>query len=170
LDDGKTLIFVAAQPGRYEMFAWSAAGNQPTDAAQCSVVVEASTPPDALVETLRLAWNKEIGSLRLQHRGALVRVYRQAADDLVRQSNLTTLNELYAAIRRNAQSVLPDDALLPLRTAIGEVLRQRLPTVDGPLTDELRKRCGEAFRAVVAALEQLETNPVTSNNRCVNCR
>jgi hypothetical protein len=167
LDDGKTVIVVAAQPGRYELFAWSAAGNQPTEAAQCSIIVEAASPPDALVETLRVAWAKEVGPLRLHHRDTLIRIYRQAADELTPQISLATLNQLYSAIRRNAQNSLPDDALVATRTAIGEALRQRLPTVDGPLTEELRHRCAESFRAIAAALDQLE---VISAGRCVNCR
>jgi len=168
LDDGKTLVFVAAAAGKYELWAWSAANGTPTEAARCVVYVEGPAPIDPLIEALRTAWAKESSANKSRYRDALANVYRVGADDLVRQA--TTVGELYAAIRRSAQAVLPDDALSHVRTAIGEALRQRLPTTDGPMTEDIRKRCAVAFRAVAEALRKLEVNNVNRATECATCR
>ena len=37
--DGKTALFCSPKPGRYVVFAWTAAGDVPSEAAKCVVVV-----------------------------------------------------------------------------------------------------------------------------------
>src|SRR5437879_336621 len=43
LADGKQLVFVAPAAGRYELIAWSAAADGPTEAGHCTVIVELET-------------------------------------------------------------------------------------------------------------------------------
>jgi len=165
LDDGKTLVFVAVTPGKYELFAWSAVDGLPTEAARCVVNVTGPRPIDPLVESLRTAWTKETHPNKSRYRDALAKIYRVGADDLTNRS--ATIGELYAALRRSAQTVLPDDALPNVRGTIGVLLQQRLPTADGPMTDEFRKRCSETFRSVADALMKLEC---AQSRYCPTCR
>jgi hypothetical protein len=168
LDDGKTLVFVAATAGRYELVAWTAIDGSPTEAARCIVQVEGSKPIDPLADLLRTAWAKETNPNRIRYRDALVNVYRTGADDLVNRS--ATIGELYSALRRTAQTVLPDDALPNVRGAISDVLKQRLPIVDASMTDDLRKKCSETFRAIAEALVKLEVSQVSTPVNCKTCR
>lgn len=168
LDEGKTVVFVSTQSGRYELWAWSAANGNPTEAARCVVHVEGAAPIDPILDVLKSAWAKESNPNKARYRDALLNVYRMAIADTVRQA--ATVGELYSTMRRSAQSVLPDDALLHVRAALSNVLQQRLPTTDAPMTEEIRKRCIETFSAVSEALQKLETVAIMLPVNCSTCR
>jgi hypothetical protein len=101
LGDGKELVFVAAQAGRYELIAWSAAGDVPSEAAHCVVKVEPEAPPappDAFQEKLRAAWSAETDPQRFIRRDLLAGVFRIAANDFANSANLKTVGELLAGV------------------------------------------------------------------------
>jgi hypothetical protein len=45
LKDTRVAVVTAAQPGRYRLLAWTAAGDQPSEAALCTVVIDGPVPP-----------------------------------------------------------------------------------------------------------------------------
>jgi hypothetical protein len=162
--DGKTLLFCTPTPGRYELIAWAAAGDVPTDAVGCSVFIETPEPPvppppepaDPFRAALRAAWDAETAPDRAAHRDRLASLYRVAGQDTVRQPQLHTAGELFAALRQAAASLVPADALPTVRAAIAAELRATLPTApDAPLDAATRDRCAEAFARVSQALDSL---------------
>jgi hypothetical protein len=161
--DGRTLLFCTPTPGRYELIAWTAVGGEPSAAVGCVVLVESPEPPpappeptDPFLAALRSAWAAETGPERAVHRDRLASLYRVAATDTVRQPQLTTAGELFAALQQAARSLLPADALPQVRAAIAAELRDKLPAApDAPLDAATRDRCGRQFERVARALEAL---------------
>ena len=159
LGDGKELVFVAAQAGNYELIAWTAGSDGPTEATHCTVKVESEEPPippDPLLEKLRAAWSQESDPQRTTRRDLLAAVYRTAADTTIKSSTLHNLGELFTALRQAANAVLPDDALPNIRAAIGEELRKTLPLdPETKMDDAMREKCSTTFRRIADALKTL---------------
>jgi hypothetical protein len=160
--DGKTLLFCTPTPGRYELWAWTATGNEPTEAVVCAVLVETAEPPrppepaDPFLAALQAAWSAETDSDKARHRDQLASLYRVAARDTVRQPQLKTVGDLFGALQRAAQSLLPTDALPKVRAAIATELRAKLPTDPAaPLDAAAREGCREQFEHVARLLEEL---------------
>lgn len=156
LTDGKELVFVAAAAGRYELIAWTAGSDGPTEAAHCVVRVEPEkppVPPDPLAAKLRAAWAAETDPLRVMRRDLLAGIYRTAIEDTIRQPALHTVGDLFTALRQAAKAVLPDDALPQVRGAIAEELRKSLPVEpEVELDTPTRERCVTVFRRIADGL------------------
>jgi hypothetical protein len=162
--DGKTLLFCTPTPGRYELIAWAAAGGVPTAAVGCSVLIETPEPPvppppepaDPFRAALQAAWDAATAPDRAAQRDRLASLYRVAGQDTVRQPQLHTAGELFAALRQAAATLLPADALPQVRAAIAAELRAALPSApDSPLDAATRDRCAAAFARVAQALDSL---------------
>lgn len=165
--DGKTLLFSTPAAGRYDLIAWTASGGLPSEAVGCTIVIETPEPPvppappepaDPFLSALRAAWASETAVNRAGQRDKLASLYRIAGLDTVRQTQLHTVGDLFAALQQAAKIVLPADALSKVRATIAAELRAALPTnPETPLDAATRDRCAAQFARVAKALESLSS-------------
>lgn len=153
--DGKTALFCAAKPGRYVVLAWTAAGDVPSEAARCVVVVSnAPVPPEpgSLTAELRKLIADDSGATREQVE-LLAAVYREATKYADRP-DVPTAAELAARIRAAAQSLLPPTALVAVRKRLAQEIAKQLPA-DGeqPLDAATRKKAAALFETLATSLE-----------------
>jgi hypothetical protein len=153
--DGKTALFSSPKPGRYLVLAWTAAGDTPSEAARCVVVVAAAPPADALVADLQKLFADDRTADKAAHRAQLAALYREAVA-FADNADVRTAAELASRIRAAAGSLLPADALVPLRKRLAEEVGRALP-LDGEsaLDPATRKKAAELFDRIATALEAI---------------
>jgi hypothetical protein len=155
--DGKVALFSSPEPGRYLVLAWTAVGDVPSEAARCVVVVGAPTPPpgptDPLAADLRRLFDADATKDKETHLAQLAAVYREAVR-FADHPDVRTAAELAGRIRAAANSLLPADALVPLRKRVAEEIARHLPADgDRDLDPATRKTAAELFDRVATALE-----------------
>jgi hypothetical protein len=160
-DGGKSLLFTG-QPGRYELLAYTAAGDVPSDPARVAIVIEIPEPlpppppkPDTRLKdklTAALAADKGLKADVVQ----LAFVYEQAAA-AAEDKTIPSTRELLSRVRNVADQLLGgSDALFNLRVAVSEELLAVIGmTSDEPITDAQRKRAAELWRNTTAVLKEL---------------
>src|SRR5687768_17332652 len=80
--DGKTALFCSPKPGRFTVFAWTAAGDEPSEAAKCVITVgepQPIPPPkpvDALAAEFRKLLAADSTAEKLAHLVQLAALYR----------------------------------------------------------------------------------------------
>lgn len=157
VDDGRTLLF-AGGPGRYELLAYTAVGDVPSDPARVVILIDgdpgpAPKTPDELRQRIAAALAKDKASKADVVQ--LAAVYREAAR-VAADPAVTTSADLMGRVRRVAASLLGPDALPTVRGAAAEELLAALGmTSDEPITDRQRKRAGELFARLADVLEAL---------------
>ncbi|MGL6096571.1 MAG: hypothetical protein ACRC7O_12340 [Fimbriiglobus sp.] len=155
--DGKSALFCSPKPGRFVLFAWTAGGDVPSDAARCVVVVgepPAPTPADALTADLRAAFAADPGPDKASHLVQLAAVYREAGR-FAETADVGAAGELAARIRTAAGSLLPPDALTAVRKRVAAEIAKHLPDdADKPLDSPTRKLAASLFTRIAAALEK----------------
>lgn len=157
VDDGRTLLF-AGGPGRYELLAYTAVGDVPSDPARVVILIDGDPgpgpkPPDELRERIAAALAKDKAAKA--DVAQLAAVYREAAR-VAADPAVTTSADLMGRVRRVSASLLGPDALPTVRGAAAEELLAALGmTSDEPLTDRQRKRAGELFTRLADVLEAL---------------
>lgn len=163
--DGKTALFCAPKPGRYTVLAWTAAGDVPSEAARCVVVVgDAPGPPpqppqppqppvDPLVAEFRKLLADDATPDKPAHLAQLTALYREAVK-FADHPDVKTAGELAARIRTAAATLLPADALVAVRKRIAEEITKELP-VDGdaPLDPATRRKAALLFARIATSLE-----------------
>jgi hypothetical protein len=157
--DGKTALFCAAKSGRYLVFAWTAAGDVPSEAARC--VVSVGDPPpapppqpaDALAAEFRKLLAADATPDKPAHLAQLVALYREAAA-FADSADVKTAGELAARIRAAAGTLLPADALVAVRKRIADEIAKELPA-DGetPLDATARRKAAALFARIATSLE-----------------
>lgn len=158
VDDGRTLLF-AGPPGRYELLAYTALADVPSDPARVMIVIEGVEPgpppktPDELRERIASALAKDKAAKA--DITQLAAVYREAAR-VAADPAVTSSAELMGRVRKVSASLLGPDTLPTVRGAAAEELLAALGmTSDEPLTDRQRKRAGELFARLADVLEAL---------------
>jgi hypothetical protein len=167
--DGKTAIFCAPRPGRYLVFAWTAAGDTPSEAARCVVVVgEPPSPPapqppapppapprpvDPLLAEFRRLFDADPSADKATHARQLAALYRQAGEFADRAQ---TAGELHLLLSTASSNLLGSpDKLKSIRQRIAVELTRVLPTdPDAAITDRVAVR--ELFNRIASALESLQ--------------
>lgn len=153
--DGKTALFCAAKPGRYLVFAWTAAGDVPSEAARC--VVNVGDPPPQPADTLATEFRKLLAADatpdKPAHLAQLVALYREAAA-FADSADVKTAGELAARIRAAAGTLLPADSLVAVRKRIADEIAKELP-IDGetPLDTPARRKAAALFARIATSLE-----------------
>ena len=160
----KQAVFVAPARGRYEVMAWTALGDVPSEPAVLVVVVEGGpepgpTPPtpepDALTKLLQEAFDQE-GSGKLKMRDLLVQVYRKGAEDTSQRAENDTPTKVLAVLRVAATELI-GDGLPKVRRAIADELNKALPRQpDKVLTAEDRVTFKRELARFADALEKLK--------------
>lgn len=154
----KAAIFVSPTPGQYRVYAYTAAGDIPSEPACCVVTVEgqppsppAPPPSDPLAQALQAAYAGDPSptkakSLELYH-GLLL----QAAAGTTNDPGIKTVGQLRDVIHQAAQSLIGDN-LAALRKAIETQLDRSLPTTANAPLDQNRDVCRRELQRVADAL------------------
>jgi hypothetical protein len=160
---GKVALFSSPKPGRYLVLAWTAAADEPGEAARCVVVVgdpppgPPPTPPpgppaDPLRRRLADAYAADPDPGKGEARKDLAELYRQAAA-VAADPAVRTAGELNARVRKAAES-LAAGKLPGVKRIAGEELARALPADAGEdLTPTHRKAAADLFGRLAAALD-----------------
>lgn len=156
--DGKTAVFAATKPGRYAVFAWTAAGDVPGEAAKCVIVVagDVAPPADKFERDLLAAYATETAADKAQAAKLLAAAYREA-EQAATGGVGATAGDLAGRLKQSVEAKLPATALTAVRGRIAAELAKRLPAdADAPLTATGRAEIAAAFAAVAAVLEKVK--------------
>jgi hypothetical protein len=158
----KVATFVAAQPGRYRVVAFTegeparvvvVVGDAPPDEKPKPPPDPKPKPPeDPLRAKLRAAFDADPGdaSAKESARRDLVALYQQAAK-LALDQTVTTTGELAARVKAAGQILAPGQ-LAGLRRAVGTEVGAVFPT-DAALTGESRQQAAALYKKSAAALD-----------------
>lgn len=157
--DGKVALFTAPKAGRYAVLAWTAAGDMPSDAAKCVVVVgdpPGPGPVEPFARDLRKLFADDSTSDKARHVAQLAALYREAIA-YAEKADVATAGDLAARIRAAASTLVPADALVGIRKRIAEEIAKELPA-DGekPLDAATRARAAKLFERIATHLEDLK--------------
>ncbi len=157
--DGKVALFTAPKAGRFTVLAWTAAGDVPSDAAKCVVVV-GDPPGPVLVEPfardLRKLFADDFTLDKSKHVAQLAALYREAIA-YAEKAEVATAGDLAARIRAAASSLIPSEALVGIRKRIAEEIAKELPIEsDKPLDAATRSKAAKLFERLATHLEDLK--------------
>jgi len=153
--DGKLAVFAAAKPGRYLVLAWTASGNEPSDAARCVVVVGDAKPVDAFASEMQKLFDADVSPDKPQRVRQLAEVYR-SAKGFAEKPEVRTVGQLAERLKATA-SALPPDVLMPLRTRIAEEIARTLPADAAKVLDAKERRTAvQLFGRIATTLEGLK--------------
>lgn len=164
LANTKATVVVAAQPGRYRVLAYTAAGDAPSDPVLCTVVIGGAPPGPAPVppaptppgpDPLAMSIRGIFGGLQEANKGqmaaSLAKVFRA-----VDPATVATLGQLEAALRAQSRGI-PATAIQPIRETIAEHLRSTLGENPELVMDEaLRAKARAELARVATILEGLQ--------------
>lgn len=154
--DGKTALFCSPKAGRFTVFAWTAAGDEPSEAAKCVITVGDEPPPkpvDALAAEFRNLLAADGGAAKLANLVQLAALYREAVK-YADHSEVKTAGELATRIRAAAASLIPAGALTGVRKRIAEEIAKELPVdTDAALDAATRRKAAALFARIAASLE-----------------
>ncbi|MBM3983769.1 MAG: hypothetical protein FJ304_26575 [Planctomycetes bacterium] len=155
--EGGHLLYFAGLPGTYELLAYTATGDVPSESARVVVVIEgappAPGPPDELRAKLAAALARDRGARAdvLQ----LAAIYREAAR-VAGEPDVPHSKELLARVRKVAEALLGPAALPAARAAVAaELLAVLGMSSEEPLTEARRGRAAALFARLAALLEEL---------------
>lgn len=154
--DGKSALFVSPKAGRFVLFAWTASGDVPSEAARCVVVVgepPAPDAPDALTTELRALFAADPTAEKAAHLAQLAAVYREAVR-YAENAEVRTAGELARRIRTAASTLIPATSLVAVRKRVAEEIMRHLPD-DGEhaLNAETRQLAAKLFTRIATSLE-----------------
>ena len=160
---GKDALFCSPTPGRYVVFAWTAGGDEPSDAARCVVIVagEPPAPPapappaDPFAADLRSLFAADPAADKAAHLAQLAAVYREAVA-FAATADVRTAGDLAGRIRTAVGSLLPADALAGVRKRVAGEIAGHLPdSADRPLDTPTRQAAALLFARIATTLEAL---------------
>ena len=157
--DGKVALFTAPKPGRFTVLAWTAAGDIPSDAAKCVVVIgdpPGPVPVEPVARDLRKLFADDSTSDKSKHVAQLAALYREAIA-YAEKAEVATAGDLAARIRAAASTLIPADALVGIRKRVAEEIAKELPA-DGekPLDAATRAKAAKLFERIATHLEDLK--------------
>lgn len=157
--DGKVALFTAPKAGRYAVLAWTAAGDIPSDAAKCVVVVgdpPGPGPVEPVARDLRKLFADDSTSDKSKHVAQLAALYREAIA-YAEKAEVATAGDLAARIRSAASTLIPSEALVGIRKRIAEEIAKELPIEgDKPLDAATRAKAAKLFERLATHLEDLK--------------
>jgi hypothetical protein len=159
----KIAIFCSPVPGKYFVYAYTAAADIPSEPAVCCVIVDGPTPipppvppTDPLSQALQAAYNSEPAANKASQKDLLEGLYRAAASAAADQS-LKTAGDLYSTLVAAREKLMPDEALRSTRLAIANYLDTRLPrSPAAPLTPDIRTQATTEFVKIANTLGGLK--------------
>lgn len=152
----KSCVICGPAAGRLLVFAWTAAGDVPSEAARCVLTLGEPTPPapvDVLAADLKAAFAADPSPQKAAVVRQLAAGYRAAA---VASGSVRTLAELYAVLKQQLAG-LPADALVPVRKRLADELNKTLTAdADSPLDAPTRAAAGKLLARLAGILEELK--------------
>ncbi len=149
----KSCVICGPAAGKLLVFAWTAAGDVPSEAARCVVTLGEPTPPapvDSLAADLKAAFAADPSPQKATFARQLAAGYRAAASAA---GSVRTLAELYAVLKQQLAG-LPADALVSVRKRLADELNRTLTAdADGPLDPTTRAAAGKLFARLATILE-----------------
>lgn len=157
LPGGKSAVFASPTPGRYLVLAWTAAGDVPSAAAKCWVVVAPPAPPPPPADPLKVEFQAlfagDKSSGKAGHLAQLAAVYREAGG-FADRPEVRTAAELADRIKAAVAALLPSDSLVSLRRRIADEIANHLPLdADRELDPAARQAAADLFARIATALE-----------------
>lgn len=162
LRDSKQTVVVGARAGRYRLLAITCLGDELSDPVVCTVLLgdtppvppgpspDPAPPTDPLAKELQALFRADTGAGKAQHLVALTALYRQAPAAL---DKAATAGDLLRILRDASTSLLPPDALKPLRQRLAQELGANLPSKpDTPLDLTSKTKARELFTRIASAL------------------
>lgn len=162
--NGKFITVTSGCEGTYRLIAWTAVGDEPSDFAECKVVIARGVSPpvplppdDPLLTDLRRLYALEGAPDKAKHLNQLAGLYRQSAGFAVHDS-IGTVGDLLRKVAATATGLLPPatESLAGVRRRIADHLNNEIGTdAVAELTPALRERAAQAFAKVATILEVL---------------
>jgi hypothetical protein len=157
--EGKIALFSAPKAGRYTVLAWTAAGDVPSDAAKCIIIVgDAIAPPvaDPWLRDFQKLFHEDSSSDKASHLAQLAALYREAIQ-FTDKTDIATVGDLAARIRTAAGALVPADSLVAVRKRIAEMIAKELPgDGDQPLDSATRTKAAKLFGRLATLLEDIK--------------
>lgn len=157
--DGKTALFCSPKAGRFTVFAWTAAGDEPSEAARCVITVgePQPIPPPKPVDSLAAEFRKLLAAdstvEKVAHLVQLAALYREAVK-YADSTEVKTAGDLANRIRAAVASLLPAEALTGIRRRIAEEIAKELPVDnDAALDAATRRKAAALFLRIATSLE-----------------
>jgi type IV secretory pathway VirB10-like protein len=157
--DGGRVLLLSGPVGRYELLAYTAAGDVPSDPARVVIVIEGAAPPvpppppDALRARLADAMARDRGAKPDVMQ--LAAVYREASK-VAADPDVPHSKELLTRLRKVKESLLGPGVLPGVRAVAAEELLAALGmSSEEPLTDQQRARAAALFTRLATHLEDL---------------
>ncbi len=158
--DGKVALFSSPKAGKYTVLAWTAAGDVPSDAAKCVIVVAGSPAPPPIpspfARDLQKLYADDATADKAKPLAQLVALYREAVA-FAEKADVATTGDLAAHIRAAGGTLLAADALVGVRKRIAEEIAKELSTdADKPLDAATRTKAAKLFEQIATHLEELK--------------
>ena len=151
-ESGRWAIFSSTIPGTYKVFAWTAAGDNPSEASICAILVSdpnpqpnPPAPEDALKNAIKAIYGADNSPGKKGYKDSLqalwLEVARKASD-----LDIRSVGELFSIAKQSSLKILPPGALLPIREKIATDINANLPTdPQVELTVEIRNKAAKLF-------------------------
>lgn len=157
-DGGRVLLF-SGPAGRYELLAYTAVGDAPSEPARVVVVIEgdAPVPPPKPADPLKAKLAAAVTADRAEKADVLqlAAVYREAAK-LAADAEVGTSRELLTRLRKVSEALIGPGTCPAVRGVVAEELLAVLGmSSEEPLTEAQRARAAALFGRLAGALEEL---------------
>ncbi len=160
IDSGR-LLLVSGPVGRYELLAYTALADIPSEPVRCAVIIGRppdpgpKPPDDRLFARLKSAFDSDsaLAATKREQAKDLAALYRAAAK-LAQDPETPTSGELLARVRQAARTLVGPDALKDVRHVAADALAALLPT-DAPLAEVQRATVAALFTRLATILEEL---------------
>ena len=162
-ESGRWAIFSSTVAGTYKIFAWTAAGDMPSEAAICTIIVGGGIPPpptpdpaSPLKSSLQAIYGADGDPKKAEYKTTLIALYAELSKAAIDDS-LISVGDFYSLAKKSANSVLPADALPAMREKISNEFGKVFP--DDPtakLTPEIRSVLASTFTAMSRLLGEIK--------------
>jgi hypothetical protein len=166
LRDSKTAVVTAPKAGRFRLVAYTAAGDEPSLPAFCTVIIGDAPPgppppppppgpDDPLLPTLRAIYGADLSTTKQADVKALATIMRESAA-VADDARLTTYRQVNDAVASVTMRAVPLPRLAPLREVVrGEFAKQFGEAGEQSLTPELRGKLKVQFVRVAELFTEL---------------
>ena len=164
-ESGRWAIFSSTVAGTYKIFAWTAAGDMPSEAAICTIIVGGGIPPpppptpdpaSPLKAALQAIFGADGDPKKAEYKTTLIALYAELAK-AAPDDTLISVGDFYSLAKKSANSVLPAAALPALREKISNEFGKVFPEdPTAKLTPEIRSVLASTFTAMSQLLGEIK--------------
>lgn len=162
-ESGRWAIFSSTVPGVYKVFAWTAAGDNPSEASICAILVSEPNPQpnppapdDALKNAIKAIYGADGSPGKKGYKDSLQQLWLEIAKK-ASDLDIRSVGELFSIAKQSSLKILPAGALLPIREKIAADINANLPTdPQAELTVEIRNKAAKLFNRYAEILGGLD--------------